>query len=106
MRNLCQSKRNAEAPPHSRHGTPSSLRPRPEPPDPPLRALCRYHPVTPPGPDTPPANAHRVPSLRGHVRIPVATGIHKAVCDSGAVSAAQGHSGIAPCGYPCCPISA
>ena len=31
---------------------------------------------------------------------------HMTVCDSGAVSTAQGHSGVAPCGYPCCPMSA
>ena len=61
MRNQCQTKRNAEAPPHSRHGTPFLPPPPPRAPDPPLRALYRYHPVTPPGPaDTPPCQ--RTPS--------------------------------------------
>ena len=30
---------------------------------------------------------------------------HMTVCDSSAVSTAQGRSGVAPCGNPCCPIS-
>ena len=75
MRNQCQTKRNAEAPPHSCRSTPSSLHSRPKPPGPPL-APCVDTTPRPPQAQTPPLSTHTESRVREFERACARTCCH------------------------------